>query len=127
MSAATFTVGWMERSAIHRRLWIALAALASWWLWGSCLAAELTVGSKRFTESYILGEIVTQTARNAGEARVAFKPGLGNTAVVFAALKSGAIDVYPEYSGTIAFELLAGKSGTTLAEINRALAPLGLA
>ncbi len=96
-------------------------------MWGSGFAAELTVGSKRFTESYILGEIVAQTARKAGEARVTFKPGLGNTAVVFAALKSGAIDVYPEYSGTIAFELLGGKSGTTLADINRALAPLGLA
>ncbi len=106
---------------------IALVALASSLMWGSCLAAELTVGSKRFTESYILGEIVAQTARKAGEARVTFKPGLGNTAVVFAALKSGAIDVYPEYSGTIAFELLGGQSGTTLAEINRALAPLGLA
>src|SRR3972149_3493973 len=106
---------------------IALVALASSLMWGSCPAAELTVGSKRFTESYILGEIVAQTARNAGEARVTFKPGLGNTAVVFAALKSGAIDVYPEYSGTIAFELLGGRSGTALADINRALASLGLA
>jgi len=104
-----------------------MVALATSLLWGSCLAAELTVGSKRFTESYILGEIVAQTARKIGEARVTFKPGLGNTAVVFAALKSGAIDVYPEYSGTIAFELLGGKAGTTLADLNRALAPLGLA
>jgi osmoprotectant transport system permease protein len=94
----------------------------------SCgLAAELTVGSKRFTESYILGEIVARTARQVGEAHVTFKQGLGNTGVVFAALKSGAIDVYPEYSGTIAFELLGGKSGTTLDDINRALAPSGLA
>jgi osmoprotectant transport system permease protein len=96
-------------------------------LCGSSFAAQFTVGSKRFTESYILGEIVAQTARQAGEAQVTFKPGLGNTAVVFAALKSGAIDVYPEYSGTIAYELLGGKSGTTLADINRALASSGLA
>ncbi len=115
--------------AVSRRIRsrIALAALASSLMCGGCFAAELTVGSKRFTESYILGEIVTQTARQAGEARVTFKPGLGNTAVVFAALKNGAIDVYPEYSGTIAFELLGGRSGTTLTDINRALAPLGLA
>jgi hypothetical protein len=59
--------------------------------------------------SPILGEIVAQTARQAGEAQVVFSPGLGNTAVVFAALKSGAIDIYPEYSGTIAYELLGGK------------------
>jgi len=90
-------------------------------------AAQLVVGSKRFTESYILGEIIVQTARQAREAEVVYKPGLGNTAVVFAALKSGAIDVYPEYSGTIAFELLGGKSGYSLEDINRALAPGRLA
>ena len=105
----------------------AVAAFACCVLCGSSSAAELTVGSKRFTESYILGEIVARTARQAGEANVTFKPGLGNTAVVFSALTSGAIDVYPEYSGTIAFELLGGKSGTTLEDINRVLATSGLA
>jgi len=90
-------------------------------------AAELAVGSKRFTESYILGEIIARTARTAGEAEVTFKPGLGNTAVVYAALKKGAIDVYAEYSGTIAFELLGGKSAVTLDAINHALAADGLA
>jgi len=92
-----------------------------------CCAAELVVGSKRFTESYILGEIIARTARQAGESNVIFKPGLGSTAVVFAALKNGAIDVYPEYSGTIAFELLGGRSGYTLDDINRALASNRLA
>ena len=47
------------------------------------------VGSKRFTESYILGEILARAA--GGEHR----PGLGNTGIVLAALKAGAIDVYP--------------------------------
>ncbi len=94
---------------------------------GGVHGGELKVGSKRFTESYILGEIIARTARRAGEAQVIYKPGLGNTGVVFAALKSGAIDVYPEYSGTIVFELLGGKSGATLGEINRVLAPDGIA
>ena len=94
---------------------------------GALPASDLTVGSKRFTESYILGEIIAQSAQPANEARVVHKAGLGNTAILFAALKSGAIDVYPEYSGTLVHELLGGGSGTTLAEINRALAPLGLA
>jgi osmoprotectant transport system permease protein len=89
---------------------------------GAGYAAEITVGSKRFTESYILGELVAGVARQVGEAQVTLKPGLGNTGVVFAALKSGAIDVYPEYSGTIAFELLGGRSGYSLMDINRALA-----
>ncbi len=92
-----------------------------------CLAEPvLNVGSKRFTESYILGEIIAQTVDAAGEARAVHKQGLGNTGIVFAALRSGAIDVYPEYTGTIAFELLGRKTPAGLEEIGRELAPLGL-
>jgi osmoprotectant transport system permease protein len=106
------------------RLCLVLAALS----WSSGLAADgmLAVGSKRFTESYILGEIVAATARQAGEAAVGYKPGMGNTGILFAALRSGAIDLYPEYAGTIALELLKAPA-TDLDSLNRALAPLGLA
>lgn len=86
----------------------------------------LTVGSKRFTESYILGEIMAKTAAAAGEAKVAHTPGLGNTGIVFAALRNGSVDLYPEYTGTIALELLKTKQ-TDLASLNRALASMGLA
>ena len=85
-------------------------------------AEPLKVGSKRFTESYILGELILRTAGN-GEHR----QGLGNTGIVFSALKSGAIDLYPEYTGTIASEILKLEGGASLADINRGLAPLGLA
>ena len=97
-----------------------------------CLAAgahaqdPLRVGSKRFTESYILGEIIAQTARGAG-ARAEHRPGMGGTAILFQALRTGAIDVYPEYSGTIAREILKSGRGLRLSEINRRLAPLDLA
>src|SRR3954469_23756581 len=66
----------------------------------------LTIGSKRFTESYILGEILAQKARAAGEASVVHQQGLGNTAIVVSALTSRNIDLYPEYTGTIAKEIL---------------------
>ncbi|HVS56441.1 MAG TPA: glycine betaine ABC transporter substrate-binding protein, partial [Casimicrobiaceae bacterium] len=59
----------------------------------------LNVGSKRFTESYILGEIIKQSAQGAGEAAVTHSQGLGNTAIVLNALTTGSIDVYPEYTG----------------------------
>ena len=73
---------------------------------GAARAAEpLQVGSKRFTESYILGEILTQTARAAGQP-TEYRPGMGGTAILFQALRAGAIDVYPEYTGTIAREIL---------------------
>jgi osmoprotectant transport system permease protein len=85
------------------------------------------VGSKRFTESYLLAEIMARTVDAAGEARAQHDPGLGNTAILFAALKSGAIDAYPEYTGTIAIELLRLQRVPDLVELNRLLAPHGLA
>ncbi len=55
------------------------------------------------------------------------KPGLGNTAILYEALRNGAVDVYPEYTGTIAREILKIEGRPDLAELNRRLAPLGLA
>ena len=74
---------------------------------GGALAQEtLVVGSKRFTESYILGEIAAQSARALLEQQTEHRQGLGNTGILFAALKSGSIDLYPDYTGTVARELL---------------------
>ena len=84
-------------------------------------AQTLTVGSKRFTESYILGEIISRTAGGT------HKPGLGNTAILLEALKAGSIDVYPEYTGTIAREILKSEDRLDLAALNEKLKPLGLA
>ncbi len=90
-------------------------------------ASPLKVGSKRFTESYVLAEIIRQQADSAGEGRAAHQQGLGNTAIVLAALRSGAIDVYPEYTGTIAREILKLDTVPPLDELNTRLAPMGLA
>ncbi|RZT93747.1 glycine betaine ABC transporter substrate-binding protein [Rivibacter subsaxonicus] len=100
-----------------------LGALA----WTAAQAAPVQVGSKRFTESYVLGQIVAETLAQQGIA-AEHRPGLGNTAVLEQALASGAIDVYPEYTGTIVRELLKreGKPTPTLDELNRWLAPRGL-
>jgi osmoprotectant transport system permease protein len=84
----------------------------------------LRVGSKRFTESYILGEILTQAASRTGPAE--HRQGLGNTAIVLNALRSGAIDVYPEYLGTIDLEILKNPHATSLEAMRAALRPLGL-
>ncbi len=104
------------------RTWAALLLLAT----AAAQAEPLVVGSKRFTESYILGELVAQTARAAG-AEVELRPGMGGTAILYEALRSGAIDLYPEYTGTIAREILQGETRATLAALNARLAPLGLA
>lgn len=105
------------------RLILALTLL----VFGTALhAQELAVGSKRFTESYILGEIVARSARSAGEAQVTHKQGLGNTGIVFAALRSGDIDVYPEYTGTIEREILKSDRPLSLAQINAGLTAFGM-
>ena len=91
-------------------------------------AAETTplvVGSKRFTESYILGEVLAQTIVAAGRAAT-HKPGLGNTGILEQALASGSVDLYPEYTGTIVRELLKREGNPSLDELNRWLAPRGL-
>jgi osmoprotectant transport system permease protein len=95
------------------------------------LAAEpIKVGSKRFTESYVLGETARQTLQRAGMP-AEHRQGLGNTAILEQALASGQIDVYPEYTGTIVRELLKRNPPPdtpppTLAQINEWLAPRGL-
>lgn len=88
-------------------------------------ANVLRIGSKRFTESYILAAILKQTARAAGTP-VEEKPGLGNTSILYKALVNGAIDVYPEYTGTITRVILKTNHALDLEQINRRLAPLGL-
>jgi osmoprotectant transport system permease protein len=90
-------------------------------------APTLHVGSKRFTESYILGEIIKQTAAGPGETPAIHSQGLGNTAIVLNALTTGSIDVYPEYTGTIAKEILKLDSVPPMPELNAKLAPMGLA
>jgi osmoprotectant transport system permease protein len=74
---------------------------------GGC-KREPTVASKAFTESVILGEIVAQLARARGESSVHHRRELGGTRIVYDALVRGDVDVYPEYTGTIAEEILAG-------------------
>lgn len=93
---------------------------------GHAIASDtLHIGSKRFTESYILGEILKGTAIASGIDADHLR-GLGNTAIVFAALKAGSIDLYPEYLGTIDQEILKHAKPSSLQEISQELASLGL-
>src|SRR5829696_9381016 len=57
------------------------------------------VASKPFGESYLLAEVFAQVLESRG-IKVERRPGLGATEIAFGALRSNAIDVYPEYTGT---------------------------
>ena len=70
-------------------------------------AADTTVriGSKKFTESVLLGEMARRLAEDAG-VEAHHQPELGGTRVLWSALQAGELDVYAEYTGTVAVELL---------------------
>jgi osmoprotectant transport system substrate-binding protein len=65
----------------------------------------IVVGSKNFTESLVLGEIYADALEHAGF-KVQRKLNLGGTLVAQEALKTGQIDLYPEYTGTGLLDIL---------------------
>ena len=71
----------------------------------SAVAEPVRIGSKKFTESYVLGEIAKRAVSNAGIA-TEHRQGMGGTIILWQALRGGQIDIYPEYTGTIAEEIL---------------------
>lgn len=60
---------------------------------------SITIGTKNFTEQYVLGEIYGQALEAAGY-RVKNEGSLGSEVVAFKSLKQGEVDAYPEYTGT---------------------------
>jgi len=62
--------------------------------------ADIVVGSKNFTESALLGELLAQHIERRLGLKVERKLNLGGTLLAHQALTSGAIDLYPEYTGT---------------------------
>ena len=62
----------------------------------------ITVGSKRFTENYIIAEIFSQLIEHKLDQKVDRRFGLGGTMIAYNALKADEIQVYPEYTGTLA-------------------------
>ncbi len=61
--------------------------------------APIVVASKPFGESYLLAEMFAQLLEARGF-QVERRPGLGATEIAFRAVREGAVDVYPEYTGT---------------------------
>jgi osmoprotectant transport system permease protein len=73
-------------------------------------SALVRVGSKAFTESVILGDIVAGQLRSDGIASE-HRRELGGTRILWNALLAGEIDVYPEYTGTLLLEILDDPAG----------------
>ena len=62
-------------------------------------AKRLTIGSKDFTEEFILGEIYAQ-ALEAGGYKIRRRLNYGSELVAFKGVRQGKLDAYPEYTGT---------------------------
>ena len=71
--------------------------------------ATVRIGSKKFTESVILGEMLRLLVVDAGLSAAHYRE-FGGTRIVFQALQAGEIDAYPEYTGTIVQEILAAQA-----------------
>jgi osmoprotectant transport system permease protein len=107
-------------------------ALAVWAAIAGCVGARppadgaVRVGSKSFTESVVLGEVVTQALEHAG-VHAQHRRELGGTRVLWEALRRGEIDLYPEYTGTLRQEILAGQTiGPADEDLARTLAGKGV-
>jgi osmoprotectant transport system permease protein len=88
-------------------------------------ADPIVVGSKKFTESYVLGEIAKIQLERSGFA-VQERAGMGGTIILWQALRGGQIDVYPEYTGTISDEILKTKEHLSEQTMRQELEKLGV-
>jgi len=94
---------------------------------GPALAERgVAVGSKAFAESWILGDALAAAMREAGVSDVAHRRNLGGTEIVLQALRSGNVDVYPEYTGTVQEVVLHAPRALSPPEMRAALARIGL-
>src|SRR5437764_13021121 len=70
----------------------------------SAAAPVITIGTKNFTEQYILGQLYAQTLERHGF-RVVLKPDIGSSEIIDKALTAGSLDMYPEYTGVLLTEI----------------------
>jgi osmoprotectant transport system permease protein len=107
-----------------RKLLLFLLLLCS-----NAIAADkaIVVGSKIFTEGYVLGEVAAQTIEaSVPPVPVIRKLGMGSTGILFQSLSSGAIDVYADYTGTLTEAIIKNPNLKSQREIQAALGKLNL-
>ena len=88
-----------KKACIFLTCGLLLYGLGKWCLIQNTAPSDLTIGSKNFTESKLLGEMYALALEKNGF-HVTRKFNLGGTLIAHAALSKGEIDLYPEYTGT---------------------------
>ena len=89
---------------LFRRILI-LSWLPGFLILSASASQPVRIGSKKFTESYVLGEMAQRALNDAGIS-TEHRQGMGGTIILWEALRGGQIDIYPEYTGTIVQEIL---------------------
>jgi osmoprotectant transport system substrate-binding protein len=74
----------------------------------------IVIGTKNFTEEYILGQLYKQALEGAGF-KVSYKENIGSSELIDTAITSGKINFYPEYTGVIVLDLAKKPSPKTAA------------
>ena len=96
-------------------IWIVLPACSD-------SSKRIVVGSKNFTENILLAEITAQHVENTTDIPVERRLNLGGTFLCHEAILSGAIDLYPEYSGTALKAILKSPAGNDPETVREAVA-----
>jgi osmoprotectant transport system permease protein len=104
-----------------------IALLAAAFLFDGAAGGKpaIVLGSKKFTESFVLAEIAKQSVEEAGF-EVEHRQGMGGTIILWEALRQGSIAAYPEYTGTIQEEILKRTMETSVGMLRQQLAQYGI-
>lgn len=99
-----------------KSLTLTLGATAALFMNTAAMADSFVVGTKNFTEQFILGEIYA-AALESIDVPVERKINLGGTLIAHAALVGGDIDMYPEYTGTALSAVVKGDMSSDAQEV----------
>src|SRR2546421_27085 len=104
--------------SFQRSVIVAVVGLVAAFLLGPADAQQaVRVGSKNFTEQFVLGEIYAQALEAAG-IKTEKKLNLGGTLIAHKALEEKQIDLYPEYTGTMLLAVLKLESMTDAKKVH---------
>ena len=104
-----------------------IAVLAVTFLF-NCVAdgkPAIVLGSKKFTESFVLAELAKRSLEEAGF-QVEHRQGMGGTIILWEALRQGSIAAYPEYTGTIQEQIMKSPMAPSVGALRQQLAPYGI-
>ena len=90
--------------AVAMTVAVALGGAAAIARGGAAAKPAITIGTKNFTEQYLLGQLYKQALEAKGY-KVSLKQDIGSSELIDAAFKSAKINFYPEYTGVLVAEI----------------------